>query len=344
MKLVAPKTVPTHIISGFLGAGKTTLLQHLLAQKPEHEVWAVLMNEFGQIGVDQQLITQQQGYAVKELLGGCLCCSSQLPMQIALSRLLSESKPDRLFIEPTGLGHPTQLLEQLTEPHWQSSLDMRALVIVVDGSRLHDQDWVKQNLYSDQLKAAQIVVLSHIDCMTVADHLAYADLKQEYGTYVQDWIEAENGQVDIQQLDVRQQPVQRKIQPLLRLQQAQAIEPMPEIKQLPYHYVETTQGYTVAGWKLPKRWQFNFYDLLDLLCVQQDWVRIKGIFNTDQGWKSFNFNPQQFNYKSAEESIDNRIEVICQSTRDWLAFETQLLQCRIDPIDDQHDQIAHASR
>ncbi len=70
MKLIAPqKAVPTHIISGFLGAGKTTLLKQLLSQKPEHEVWAVLMNEFGQIGVDQQLLPQQQGYQVKELLG-----------------------------------------------------------------------------------------------------------------------------------------------------------------------------------------------------------------------------------------------------------------------------------
>lgn len=329
MKFLAPKTVPTHIISGFLGAGKTTLLQHLLTQKPENETWAILMNEFGQIGVDQQLISQQQGYAVKELLGGCLCCSSQLPMQIALARLLTESKPDRLFIEPTGLGHPAQLLEQLTEPHWQSSLAMRALVIVVDGSRLHDEAWVKQNLYTDQLKAAQIVVLSHIDCMTAADRQAYMALKQEYEPYVQYWIEAENGQVDIQQLDIQQQALQRKIQPLLKMQQAQPTHaPNAEIKQLPYHYIETAQGYTVAGWKLPKRWQFDFYDLLDVLCAQQDWVRIKGIFNTDQGWKSFNFNPKQFNYKSAEEGIDNRIEVITQSEQDWLAFETQLLACR----------------
>jgi len=329
VKFLAPKTVPTHIISGFLGAGKTTLLQHLLTQKPENETWAILMNEFGQIGVDQQLISQQQGYAVKELLGGCLCCSSQLPMQIALARLLTESKPDRLFIEPTGLGHPAQLLEQLTEPHWQSSLAMRALVIVVDGSRLHDEAWVKQNLYTDQLKAAQIVVLSHIDCMTAADRQAYMALKQEYEPYVEYWIEAENGQVDIQQLDIQQQALQRKIQPLLKIQQAQPTHaPNAEIKQLPYHYIETAQGYTVAGWKLPKRWQFDFYDLLDVLCAQQDWVRIKGIFNTDQGWKSFNFNPQQFNYKSAEEGIDNRIEVITQSEPDWLAFETQLLACR----------------
>ena len=98
MKILQTSAVKTHIISGFLGAGKTTLLQHLLSQKPENERWAVLMNEFGQIGVDQQLLPQTDGYEVKELLGGCLCCASQLPMQIALSRLLSDSKPDRLFI------------------------------------------------------------------------------------------------------------------------------------------------------------------------------------------------------------------------------------------------------
>lgn len=336
MKIIARKAVPTHIISGFLGAGKTTLLHHLLTQKPKNEVWAILMNEFGQIGVDQQLITQQSGYAVKELLGGCLCCSSQLPMQIALSRLLSESKPDRLFIEPTGLGHPAQLLEQLTEPHWHSSLDMRALVVVVDGSRLHDKPWVQQHLYTDQLKAAQVVVISHKDGMNDDDQQAYIQLKQEYQTYVQSWIEVENGQVPLLQLDLPLVPVQRKVQPLLRQQMTQQNESeTQEIKQLPYHYVETAQGYTVAGWKLPKRWQFKFYDVLDLLCTQQDWIRIKAIFYTDQGWKSFNFNPEQFNYKSTEESIDNRIEVIIQDSvqHDWLLFETQLLACRVDGLE-----------
>jgi len=168
--LSASQAIPVHIISGFLGAGKTTLLKHLLQQKPEQEIWAVLMNEFGQIGVDQQLLPQDQGYAVKELLGGCLCCSSQLPMQIALSRLLSEVKPDRLFIEPTGLGHPGQLLEQLTEPHWQSHLNMQALVTVVDGSRLHDRDWTdSRRSRSAHAASGRISTL----CPTVAVHRAW---------------------------------------------------------------------------------------------------------------------------------------------------------------------------
>ena len=331
LKLIHQTQVKTHIISGFLGAGKTTLLQRLLAQKPEGETWAVLMNEFGQIGVDQQLLPQSEGYQVKELLGGCLCCTSQLPMQIALSRLIQESKPDRLFIEPTGLGHPDQLLEQLTEPHWQSLIDMRALVTVVDGSRLHDAEWTKQHLYQDQLKAAQIVVVSHVDQMNDEDEKALSELENEYLAYVQQWLKADMGNLDIHNIDIKFNGVQRQIQPLIQIQRnAPKDGVLAEIKQLPYHYVETAQGYTVAGWKFSKRWQFDFYDLLDVLCDQTDWMRIKGIFNTNQGWMTFNFNPEQLNYKSGEENIDNRIEIIVQHERDWFELETAILACRID--------------
>ena len=330
MNIIHQPAVKTHIISGFLGAGKTTLLQQLLAQKPEHETWAVLMNEFGQIGVDQQLLPKQTGYEVKELLGGCLCCSSQLPMQIALSRLIQDSKPDRLFIEPTGLGHPAQLVEQLTEPHWHSLIAMRALITVVDGSRLHDAQWSKHNLYQDQLKAAQIVVISHADQMNAADEMALDVLKNDYLAYVQSWLTVEHGQIALEKIDQAYQGVERKIQPLIQLQrQIPKGQALPAIKQLPYHYVEHAQGYTVAGWKFSKKWQFDFYDLLDVLCEQKDWLRIKGILNTNQGWMAFNFNPEQLNYKSAEDNIDNRLEVISQSDRDWFELEKALLDCRI---------------
>ena len=331
MKLIAPtKAIPTHIISGFLGAGKTTVLQYLLSQKPEHEIWSVLMNEFGQIGIDQQLMPQSNGFAIQELLGGCLCCSSQLPMQIALSRLISENKIDRLFIEPTGLGHPAQLLEQLTEPHWLQHLSMRSLVTVIDGSRLHDSDWSQQNLYQDQLKVAQVVVISHQDKMTEGDIFALETLKKEYEAYQQKWILTSQGNLSIIEVDQIYTGKKRLIQPLLKIQKNLTANEQPVIKQLPYHYVESAQGYSVAGWKLPKSWTFNFYDVLDLLCEQKDWLRIKAVFNTNEGWKSFNFNPNQFNYQTAQEGIDNRIEIIYQNEREWLSFEEQLFQCRID--------------
>lgn len=336
MKIFSQKTVKTHIISGFLGAGKTTVLQQLLKQKPETEIWAVLMNEFGQIGVDQQLLPQDSGYEVKELLGGCLCCAGQLPMQIALSRLIHDKQPDRLFIEPTGLGHPAQLLEQLTEPQWQDTIDMRALVTVVDGSRLNDVEFINQDLYQDQLNAAQIVLVSHADIMNEEDHTALERFKKDYLVSVQKWLLTEQGNIDIQQIDSPHQGIQRKVVPLIQVQKKLTPDQdLPVIKQLPYHYVETSNGYSVAGWKFSKRWQFDFYDLLDVLCEQKDWLRIKGIFNTNQGWMTFNFNPENLNYKSGEESLDNRVEVIIQQdpnteARNWESFETALLNCRID--------------
>ena len=93
--------IPTHLIAGPLGAGKTSLIRHLLAHKPAHERWAVLINEFGQIGLDQALLTNAgEGISLSEVPGGCLCCVNGAPFQIGLARLLRKAQPDRLLIEP----------------------------------------------------------------------------------------------------------------------------------------------------------------------------------------------------------------------------------------------------
>ena len=117
------KAVPTNIVTGFLGAGKTTAIVHLLQHKPKNERWALLVNEFGEIGIDGSLMqgqyTEEQGVFIREVPGGCMCCAAGLPMQIALNMLLAKSKPDRLLIEPTGLGHPKEVLEILSNEHYQ---------------------------------------------------------------------------------------------------------------------------------------------------------------------------------------------------------------------------------
>ena len=93
--------IPTNIITGFLGVGKTSAILNLMKNKPVNERWAVLVNEFGEIGVDGSLIqgnqTTQQVF-IREVPGGCMCCAAGLPMQIALNQLLTEAKPDRLLI------------------------------------------------------------------------------------------------------------------------------------------------------------------------------------------------------------------------------------------------------
>ena len=80
--------IPTHLLAGPLGAGKTSLLMSLMRQKPEREHWAILINEFGQIGLDLALLTSEQtdGISLSEIPGGCLCCVNGLPFQVGLGR------------------------------------------------------------------------------------------------------------------------------------------------------------------------------------------------------------------------------------------------------------------
>ncbi len=108
-----------------------------MAQRPEGERWAVLINEFGQIGLDAALLTRDaDGIALGEVAGGCLCCVNGVPFQIGLGRLLRKARPDRLFIEPSGLGHPAQLLKQLGESPWLGVLALQPCVSVLDAQAL----------------------------------------------------------------------------------------------------------------------------------------------------------------------------------------------------------------
>jgi len=81
--------VPTNIITGFLGVGKTSAILHLLKSKPDDERWAVLVNKFGEIGVDGSLFQGQSkeeaGVFIREVPGGCMCCATGVPMQVALN-------------------------------------------------------------------------------------------------------------------------------------------------------------------------------------------------------------------------------------------------------------------
>jgi len=80
------QNIPTHVIAGPLGAGKTSLIRHLLSQRPADERWAVLINEFGQIGLDAALLTRDEdGIALGEVAGGCLCCVNGARFRLALA-------------------------------------------------------------------------------------------------------------------------------------------------------------------------------------------------------------------------------------------------------------------
>ena len=164
--------IPTNIITGFLGVGKTTAILNLMKNKPADENWAILVNEFGEIGVDGSLIQgndSKQQVFIREVPGGCMCCAAGLPMQIALNQLLSEAKPDRLLIEPTGLGHPKEVLEVLSSEHYRKVLSLQKNVTLVDARKLSDTRYSEHDTFNQQITIADTIVGNKVDLYKSGD-------------------------------------------------------------------------------------------------------------------------------------------------------------------------------
>ncbi|WP_100635352.1 CobW family GTP-binding protein [Marinomonas sp. ef1] len=150
------------LVTGFLGAGKTTLIRHLLAQSPPNERWAVLVNEFGDIGLDGAFYADL-GVAIREVPGGCVCCTTSAAFQQGLNQLIRQYNPDRIFIEPSGLGHPKQIMQKLRSASYQDVLFLTGAFCVLDARNLKDERYTKHDIFNDQIESADGIVLSHVD-------------------------------------------------------------------------------------------------------------------------------------------------------------------------------------
>jgi G3E family GTPase len=117
-------------------AGKTSLLSKFISQRPQSEYWAVFINEFGALGLDAALLegpaTLSGGLVVREFAGGCMCCMAGGVTTIAITQLIRQTKPHRLWIEPSGLANPTALLATLTKGHLQTAIDLQQVLCLVD--------------------------------------------------------------------------------------------------------------------------------------------------------------------------------------------------------------------
>lgn len=164
--------IPTNIIFGFLGAGKTTAILDLLSRKPEGERWAVLVNEFGEIGIDGKIISQAGvagSIAVKEIPGGCLCCVAGVPFQVGLTELVRSARPDRLIIEPTGLGHPREIIDTLQNTTNQQFIALQQTITLVDPRKLHDERYLTHEHFIGQIDVADVLMANKADVCSPDD-------------------------------------------------------------------------------------------------------------------------------------------------------------------------------
>lgn len=341
------QNIPCTLVTGFLGAGKTSVINQLLAIKAADQRWALLINEFGRIGIDGALVKNSVSsaqIAISEVSGGCICCSSQLPLQIALSRLLSEHRPQRLIIEPTGLAHPSELLRQLSAPHWQTALQMQAVITVLSASQWQQQKYRSHEGFQAHVRDADVVVINRYAQLSAAELLtlkawintlnaqvqiiwATSESKAEESSDVagfSDYLAALSASFNQPSILISQQRAASTNQSRIGLTLPNRLAAKPSTlanndaslesdNEWPYRYHEQQQAMLVGGWRLPADWVFAADELQEWLLKRPNWQRIKAVIHTTAGWQQFNFTPDSLTISTTSAQTDSRLEIILLS-------------------------------
>ncbi len=151
-----------YIVTGFLGAGKTTLLKRILTASTDLSKTVVLVNEFGKVGIDGDLIKRSAAANIVELTSGCICCSLKTDMIQTLQILRHDYSPERIVIEATGVADPLSIIEALDDRNLAPNFCLEKTITVVD----HDF-WEAREafgyVFESQLKQADIILLNKID-------------------------------------------------------------------------------------------------------------------------------------------------------------------------------------
>lgn len=214
--------VPCTIVTGFLGAGKTTLVRHLLETAGGRRL-AIIVNEFGDVGIDGEILKGCGDAAcpedrIVELSNGCLCCTVADEFVPALTQLLAlPEPPQHIIIETSGLALPKPLVQAFNWPEIKGRVTVDGVVAVIDGKAVADgrfaddpeaiaaqragdssldHDNPLEEVYEDQLLCADLVILNKTDLMTGAERAQVdAEIKKTVPRAVK-VIEAEGGRVD----------------------------------------------------------------------------------------------------------------------------------------------------
>ena len=147
------------IFSGFLGAGKTTLIKKLIAEAYQGQQLVLIENEFGEIGIDGGFMADA-GIQVNELNSGCICCSLVGDFAIALKQVVEQYHPDRILIEPSGVGKLSDIIRAVADVE---GMEVNSATAIADANKC--KMYIKNfgEFYDDQIKHAGAIVLSRTD-------------------------------------------------------------------------------------------------------------------------------------------------------------------------------------
>jgi G3E family GTPase len=153
------------LLSGFLGAGKTTLLKRILSWETDLADTVVLVNEFGDVGIDGALL-KNSGSDVIELNSGCICCTLSADLFQSLTRIWQQFSPRRIFIEASGVADPITTAAVINEPDLARFMTLAKIITVLDADFWEARE-AFGTLFYNQLEVADLILLNKIDLLDV---------------------------------------------------------------------------------------------------------------------------------------------------------------------------------
>jgi len=327
--------LPVHLITGLLGSGKTTCLQHLLLQKPASENWAVLINEFGEVDIDaNQLMssTTSDSVDIHAVSGGCICCTAQLGLVNTINQLFNQTKTkiDRIWIEPTGLGHPAKIIDALQQSQFLHPLSLQKISCIITPQQLTQQRWKKSKVMRDLVSLADTIILNKTD---LSNEPAQAEALHILNGCYPAKTEIITTQFCKLQLDTLLQKRPKRLLSILSNQSSNqpheagfAHDVQIANQQIPFDSCipKTQQCYISMdnsrpdinqllsiGWIWSNEVQFNRVELKKLFeKLAHNLLRAKGILKTGKEWQLINWSDGKLTFKEIAWRQDSRLECL----------------------------------
>ena len=336
------KAIPTNLITGFLGSGKTTAILELLKSKPLGSRWAILVNEFGDVGIDGAFLEQNEiaeGTFIKEVPGGCICCAAGLPLQMALNLLIKRANPERILIEPTGVGHPLKVVATLTGEFYAKVLDLRATICLVEPKKLREPRYLQNETFIDQMNIADVLLASKCDQTLEEDKTYFFEFADQLAQTKAHIGCIEQGRFAPELLDLPRDPQRKSVYPDAHPEKTEAKHEHHDkasLCELPEgsepmscdwrRFENNGQDYYGCGWI------FSSQIIFDETCLM-NWAndpaftRVKGIFRIETGWIVINRMDNQLSREESSYTTDSRVELIEPDYHDWSQVEQKLVHC-----------------
>ena len=287
--------IPVNIVSGFLGSGKTTAILSLLREKQEEGRWAVLINEFGEVSVDQTTVQSAASAreTIVELAGGCICCSAKGMFRQRLEQLAREGNYARILIEPSGLGGIDLVSETVLD---MPELELLPTACLIDLTGIEHPRLQMNPVYRMQIQKADVLIFTKTDL--VPDP---GEQQRLIGKVTSNFPGKPHWLSGVAKGEPISLPGMKEPDNSLH----------PQFKLAPELHPEPgDEHYRKECLTWPAETTFDLEGLLTFLNEQKDLIRAKGYIQTANAWKLLNFTLTGCTVEECDKKSQNQLVLI----------------------------------